>query len=141
MKATNYQLFDFLDFNPAMDGRETLWRACKPAAIREEAGAVIICVPFQKQNDSNEITPDTSAPPVEREIRIEAVSNHILRVMLEAGAEISRTSPMLELSPELKATPLHVEQTGTGWLIKDSDGAKRAAQTSAFPGIYPHADA
>ena len=135
MKATNYQLFDFLDFNPAMDGRETLWRACKPTAIREEAGAVIIYVPFQKQNDSNEITPDTSTPPVEREIRIEAVSSHILRVMLEAGTEISRTSPMLELSPELKAMPLHVEQTGTGWLIKDSDGTKRAEVDLKDPAI------
>ncbi|MBO7183720.1 MAG: hypothetical protein J6V49_06280, partial [Bacteroidales bacterium] len=58
MKQTNYQLFDFLDFDTSLSSGERLWRACRPTDIQEINGDIIITVPFQQQNNSNEITED-----------------------------------------------------------------------------------
>lgn len=62
MKQTNYQLFDFLDFDVNLDGGERLWKACLPTDIREVDGDIFLTIPFQKQCNSNEIKPDFSEP-------------------------------------------------------------------------------
>ncbi len=48
MKQTNYQLFDFLDFDPELTGDEVLWKACAPVSISTDGPDVILEIPFQK---------------------------------------------------------------------------------------------
>ena len=62
MIPTNYYLFDFLDFDPSLRREESLWKAYPPVAVYERAGDVCLDVPFQRQQLSNDMAADTSAP-------------------------------------------------------------------------------
>jgi alpha-D-xyloside xylohydrolase len=123
---TNYQLFDFLDFSPSLDGGERLWRACRPASVREREGDVWITVPFQKQNNSNEIAPDFSAPCKDYTLRLRAYGDKILRLSLLIDGDPGEDSEMLQVSDNLKIAPLTVEQDNDQWRIKDVQGYCRA---------------
>ncbi|NDW09700.1 alpha-xylosidase [Dysgonomonas sp. 520] len=126
MRQTNYQLFDFLDFDTDLNGGDRLWRACPPTHIEEKSGDIFITIPFQKQNNSNEITPDNSAPRKSYQLRLRAYGEKILRVSVVFDGQISETSEMLEMAESLKVTPLTFEKTENEWLIKDSQGNKKA---------------
>ena len=53
MHQTNYQLFDFLDFDQKMTGSECLWKTCAPVSVKAEDGDVVFELPFQKQKVAN----------------------------------------------------------------------------------------
>lgn len=127
MRQTNYQLFDFLDFDPALNQGERLWRACRPTDIREKEGCVYITVPFQQQHNSNEITEDTGVPRQDRQIRLKAYGDKIIRLTacLDPETGIHETSEMLQLK-DLDIQPLHVEKESQKWLVKDQAGRLRA---------------
>lgn len=127
MRQTNYQLFDFLDFDPALNQGERLWRACRPTDIREKEGCVYITVPFQQQHNSNEITEDTGVPRQDRQIRLKAYGDKIIRLTacLDPETSIHETSEMLQLK-DLDIQPLHVEKESKKWLVKDQAGRLRA---------------
>ncbi len=126
MKQTNYQLFDFLDFDTELNEGEALWRACTPERIEEKNGEIFISVPFQKQNNSNEITPDTTEPRKVYVLRLKAYGNKILRVSMALEGSISESSEMLDLSSDLHISPLSFEKNATDWIIRDSKGNKKA---------------
>ncbi len=126
MRQTNYQLFDFLDFDPALNEGDILWRACTPTHIEEKNNEVFIFVPFQKQNNSNEITPDLSIKRKNYELRIKAFGNKILRVSMALEGNIQEESEMLSLSSDLKINPLTFEKNEKEWIIKDTKGTKKA---------------
>ena len=110
MQQTNYQLFDFLDFSPELNQGDRLWRACSPSDIVEKNGDVFITIPFQKQNNSNEITPDLTSDRKEYSLRIKALGNKILRVSMTLSGEIMEDSAMLEMDARLQPTALTFEK-------------------------------
>ena len=88
MQQTNYQLFDFLDFSPELNEGDRLWRACAPTNISKKNDEILITIPFQKQNNSNEITPDVTSERKEYILRIKALGNKILRASMALSGEI-----------------------------------------------------
>ncbi len=143
MQQTNYQLFDFLDFSPELNQGDRLWRACLPTNIRENNGDILVTIPFQQQNNSNEITPDFSVSRKEYVMRIQAVSDKILQISLAFAGEIQETSEMLELDSRLKKQALHFGKNQDEWIVVDENGAKRAvfsfreAQTDWWSDLLP----
>jgi len=126
MKQTNYQLFDFLDFSPELNEGDRLWRACSPTGIEERNGEIFITIPFQKQNNSNEITPDFSVPKKEYILRVKALGDKMLRVSMAVAGEVVETSEMLELDPKLQKTALTFVKNELEWIISDTAGNKKA---------------
>ncbi|NMA75430.1 MAG: alpha-xylosidase [Bacteroidales bacterium] len=127
MKQTNYQLFDFLDFDLALDQGDRLWRACSPTNIDEKDGDVFITIPFQLQNNSNEITPDNSVARKEYKLRIRAYGDKIIRISLAFdGSVVAEESEMLQYADSLKKVPLSFVKKKKNWLIIDHLGNKRA---------------
>ena len=106
MRQTNYQLFDFLDFDTNLDDSERLWRACMPTCISEENGSVLLTIPFQKQLNSNEIKSDTSVARKDYTLKITQYGNSILRISIGIGQAPEEDSEMLQISPDLNKIPL-----------------------------------
>ena len=77
MKRTNYQLIDFLDFNPEFPGNEFLWKCGEPSAVREDRGDVVLEIPFQRQKAQNDLEPDIACPVKVSVLRIRAYSDKI----------------------------------------------------------------
>ncbi len=126
MQQTNFQLFDFLDFNSELNEGDRLWRACLPTNIQENNGDIFVSIPFQQQNNSNEITPDLSVPRKEFVLRIQSFGEKILRISMAVAGEILENSEMLELDTRLKINPLFYEKTELEWIITDAAGKKKA---------------
>ena len=126
MKQTNYQLYDFLDFDTVMPGDEFLWRACTPANIKAENGNIVATIPFQRQKMSNEISPDLTEPRREYNMRLRAYGDKILRIAIGFGCPDMDNSPMLEFHPDLKLNPLSFEIKENEWIVSDSKGRKKA---------------
>ena len=80
MKQTNYHLFDFLDFSPGLSGEDILWKACKPVNIKESRGDVIVAIPFQQQQCSNDISPDNGAKRKNYTMHIRAYGKKAIRI-------------------------------------------------------------
>lgn len=135
MRQTNYQLFDFLDFDVSLDGSERLWRACMPADIVEENGSVILSIPFQKQLNSNEIQADTSVSKRSYTLKISQYGVSILRVSIGIGQVPEEDSEMLQIAPELNKKPLTFRKEEECWIIEDLQGVKRAAVNFQKPEI------
>jgi alpha-D-xyloside xylohydrolase len=127
MKQTNYQLFDFLDFEPDFSGSECLWKACVPIDIWSDSGDVILKVPFQKQQVSNEISPDSSSPRKNFFIRLRAYGDKILRIAFDYTGKKGgmADSHMLDWHPGLSALPLQFEKTEDEWIVFDENGKTR----------------
>ena len=124
---TNYQLFDFLDFAPSLNDGDALWRACAPANISRDNGDVQIIIPFQKQNNSNDITPDMSASRKDYALRIRAYGDKILRVSVSFEGILHDDSEMLDISSSLQINPLFYEKHDDEWTVCDENGKKRAS--------------
>jgi alpha-D-xyloside xylohydrolase len=137
---TNYQLFDFLDFVPSLDGGERLWRASTPTDIREQEGDIWIKIPFRKQNNSNEITPDFSVPCRDCVLRIRACGDKILRITALIGGSVNETSEILQLNKNLAPAPLFVEKAEDRWAINDAQGRLRAVFNFRPPTLDPWSD-
>lgn len=126
MKQTNYQLIDFLDFQPGLDGNESLWRACKPTDIIVDGTDVLVSIPFQKQKNAIDIEEDKSVPRRQYTLRIRAYGKKILRTAIGFGVAEMEDSVMLEMHPQLKINPLAIQKNEETWVVLDSDGTKRA---------------
>jgi alpha-D-xyloside xylohydrolase len=126
MQQTNYQLFDFLDFSTDLNAGDRLWRACLPSAITEKKGEIFVTIPFQKQTNSNEITPDLSEPRKNHTLRIKMYGEKTVRVSLGIDAPVMEDSEMLQLDKELKSVPLSFVKNESEWVIKDGNGTKKA---------------
>ena len=136
MRQTNYQLFDFLDFDPSLDQGDRLWRAVSPTHIEEKNGDVFITIPFQLQNNSNEITPDNTVGRKNYKLRIRAYGNKIIRASVAFDdSAIAEESEMLEYADSLKKVPLSFTKNGNNWSITDSFGTKRAVVDFSKPTI------
>lgn len=135
MIQTNYQLFDFLDFNPELNEGDSLWRACRPVAIEERDGDIYITVPFQKQNNSNEIIPDLTEARKNYLLRLSAYGDKILRVSMEIGDEVMETSEMLQLDSRLGKRHLTYDKKQEEWIIRNLEGTKKAVVSFCEPEI------
>jgi len=126
MKQTNFQLFDFLDFSTELNEGDRLWRACSPTGIEAMNGDILVTIPFQKQNNSNDITPDFSVEKKEYILRIKALGTKILRASMALAGNIMEDSVMLELDPKLLPNALTFEKIDLEWIINDAAGNKKA---------------
>lgn len=127
MRQTNYQLFDFLDFDPSLNEGDRLWRACTPTHIEQRDGDIYLTLPFQAQQNSNEIAPDNTLPRKAYTLRISAPGEKILRLSLAFEGERMESSEMLCPADSLTPCPLSFTQTEEEWLITDPKGKRRAA--------------
>ena len=128
MKRTNYQLFDFLDFNPnlALEPNRRLWRACKPTHIEEVEGAVRVHIPFQCQKLSNDITPDGKIDRKTFYLYLKAYGNGILRLSIDFGDNAEEHSEMLVMEKGLTQVSLFIEKEEEFWRVMDKAGNIRA---------------
>lgn len=134
MKQTNYQLFDFLDFDTSLSSGERLWRACRPTDIQEINGDIIITVPFQQQNNSNEITEDKTVARIALPLRLRAYGDKVMRMSLAfQDASVHEDSPMLDLADEMKPQALTFEKEDLRWTVKDAQGRTRAVVNFEMP--------
>ncbi len=135
MQQTNYQLFDFLDFSPELNEGDILWRACSPTAIETRNGEIFVTIPFQQQNNSNEIIPDLMIHQKKYILRIKSYGDKILRVSMAFAGEIMEDSEMLTLDSRLHLNPLIFEKTEQEWIIKDANGNKKSVLSFQQPVI------
>lgn len=133
MKQTNYQIFDFLDFDSVPDGEEYLWKSCSPVAIKSDGSDVLLEIPFQRQRVSNTISPDNECPEKNYFICLRAYGENILRVSVGFDAPAMPVSQMLEIDERLKIIPLQIEKEDGKWIVRDTMGAVRAILNRNLP--------
>ncbi|AWW31203.1 alpha-xylosidase [Echinicola strongylocentroti] len=137
MKQTNYQLFDFLDFDPERLGVATdrLWRAGRPLAIEQSGKGIIVHVPFHCQKPTVDMQPDPEVEAQSFELHIRAYGERILRVTAAMGQKIHEESPMLEMASDVKESPLSIEKAAEEWIIRDDRQVVRAIIDLSAPTI------
>lgn len=126
MKRTNYQLFDFLDVDTSLPGNERIWKVCRPSDIMLDGPDVVVRLPFRKQRNSNDISPEADVPARDFGLRLRAYGEKILRISIAFEGEAMAGSPMLEIVPALTVVPLSVEKEAKEWQVKDGSGRVRA---------------
>ena len=135
MKQTNYQIYDFLNFDSTAPEAEGLWRACHPVDIVQEGTDVTIFIPFQKQNPGNEIYPDLTIPRQYYYMKLRAYGEKILRVAISFNGESMEDSPMLQMDSGLEVVQLQFEKKKDEWVISDENGVQRAVINFREPEI------
>ncbi|MBN1131947.1 MAG: alpha-xylosidase [Bacteroidales bacterium] len=140
MKRTNFQLFDFLDFDPALSENEFLWKACRPVSVEERNGDIEIEIPFQRQIRSVDINPDRNVPRKNFVFKLRSYGEGIIRFGAGFGTEPFRDSEILEIDSGLKTGDLSVGNSGSGWTIKDIDGRLLASINLSEPDIKHWSD-
>ncbi len=143
MKATNYHLFDFLDFSENLDQDESLWTACRPTAVDVIDGKVFLSVPFQKQVLQNDMLADTSEPRETHRVRILSYSNQTLRISLDSDVSdhVLRNDEMLCFASDVRLESLSVVEVEKGyWHIIDERGALRGTIDNRDPELDPWSD-
>lgn len=135
MKQTNYQLFDFLDFDTALSDDQELWVAGKPSGTEQLGAGVALRIPFQKQQPSVELAPDNEVAPKEFRLILRAYGERVLRVFIdfESHATPEDSSPMLEMNRELKPFQLRVESGENSWRVLDEKNRLRAVVNLTQP--------
>ena len=121
MKQTNYHLFDFMDFDPALERDEVLWKALAPLDIRERDGDILVTIPFQRQERQADMAPDLDVPQRSYTLVVRAYEPHVLRLfitMVDDG--MVEEDDMLQMTVRREA--LHLE----GHDIVAADGTRRA---------------
>ena len=109
MKQTNYHLFDFMDFDPAMQRDEALWKAYAPTKIEERDGDIVVTIPYQKQCHQEDMAPDDGTALLSYDLVIRAYEPNIVRVFTSmAGDVMTESDDMLTFAPEVKRLPLSV---------------------------------
>ena len=107
MKQTNYHLFDFMDFDPAMQKDEALWKAYAPSKIQEKDGDIVVTIPYQKQLHQEDMAPDTQEPQQSYDLIIRAYEPNIIRLFTTmTGDEMTERDDMLQFSPNVRRLPL-----------------------------------
>ena len=110
MKQTNYHLFDFMDFDSALQKDEALWKAYAPTKIEERDGDIVVTIPYQKQLHQEDMAPDTEVAQQSYDLIIRAYEPNIIRLFTTmTGDEMVESDDMLMFSPEVKHQPLHLQ--------------------------------
>ncbi len=135
MKLTNQYLLDFLDFDPALDGSQLLFRAIRPSDIQTNGTDVVIHLPFQQQKCSLEMGPEPDVAPQSYQLLLRAYGSDILRVCIGFKGSRFNDSPMLEMATDLEIVPLHVQIENDEWIVLDNQDRKRAVFNLADPQI------
>lgn len=128
MQRTNYYLFDWMDFDPALSRDESLWKAYAETGVSEDNGDIVITVPYQKQVLQEDMQADTSAGQLAFPLRLRAYGDKIVRLFTTMiGDEMKDESVMLEMDKALSHSPLHIEKADGLYIIKDVAGVMRAS--------------
>ncbi len=107
MKQTNYHLFDFMDFDPALQKDEALWKAYTPTKIQEREGDIIVTIPYQQQKHQEDMAPDEAVKQQSFDLIIRVYEPNIIRVFTTmSGDEMTEADDMLQFSPDVKRTDL-----------------------------------
>jgi alpha-D-xyloside xylohydrolase len=133
MKQTNFQLFDFLDFDTSLIGEEVLWKACAPVSIRVDGSDILLEIPFQKQKVSNDIAPALAAQRKNYFLRMRAYGERILRVAIGFDQTAMTGSVMLAMDESLEVVPLQFVKSEYEWIIRDANGKLRARLNRKAP--------
>ncbi len=127
MKQTNYHLFDFMDFDPALERDEVLWKAYAPTQIQEASGDIIVTIPYQQQKHQEDMAADTTVAQRSYDLVLRAYGRKIMRLYTSmAGDEMTDHDDMLQYAEGVRKTPLHVEADGDVYTVKDDEGTTRA---------------
>ena len=134
MKQTNYYLFDFLDFDPALQQDEYLWKSYCPRSVEARDGAVYITVPYQRQVRQNDMLADLSVPQREFTLIIKAYTHNIIRVFTSFdGSEPIDRDDMMCWHKKIRPIELSVnEDAGFYWMV-DGNGEVRATLNCSKP--------
>ena len=117
MKQTNYHLFDFMDFDPALEKDEALWKAYAPAKFIERDGDIVVTIPYQKQLHQEDMAADTNMPQQSYDLIIRAYEPDIIRLFTTmTGDDMVEADDMLQFSAELKRTPLTLRPLPAGFV-------------------------
>ena len=109
MKQTNYHLFDFMDFDPALQQDEALWKAYSPSKIEEHDGDIIVTIPYQKQLHQEDMAADESTPQQSYDLIIRAYEPNIVRLFTTmSGDEMVEADDMLQFTSEVKRQALRL---------------------------------
>ena len=132
MKQTNYHLFDLMDFDPALEKDEVLWKAYAPTTIKEQDGDIVVTIPYQQQLHQEDMAPDTSVPQQCYDLIIRAYEPNIVRVFTTmTGDDMTEEDEMLKMAPEVKRVPLRYVNGD----IFATDGKKVAAIDLSTPAL------
>lgn len=113
MKQTNYHLFDFMDFDPALQRDERLWKAYAPTHIEERDGDIIVTIPYQQQLHQEDMAPDTAVPQQTFDLIIRAYEPNIIRLFTTmTGDPMRDSSDMLQMAPDVRRRPLTLSRKG-----------------------------
>lgn len=107
MKQTNYYLYDFMDFDPALERDEALWKAHAPSKVKERDGDIVVTIPYQKQLHQEDMAPDEAVAQQSYDLIIRAYEPNIVRVFTTmSGDEMTDCDGMLQMSPDVKRMSL-----------------------------------
>jgi len=139
MKQTNYHLFDFMDFDPALEADEALWKAYAPTKIVEKDGDIIITIPYQKQLHQEDMAADTTAPQQSYDLIIRAYEPNIIRLFTTmSGDKMLEQDDMLQLSPEVHRLPLSLVRTTAACCDCIATNGKRLATIDLSEPVIDH---
>ncbi len=102
-----------MDFDPALQKDEALWKAYAPTRIEEHGGDIVITIPYQKQLKQEDMAPDTAVPQLSFDLIVRAYEPGIVRLFttmpvadgLPADTMVE-ADDMLQFAPEVKRLPL-----------------------------------
>ena len=127
MRQTNYHLFDFMDFDPALEREEWLWKCHEVISVSEKNGDIILDIPFQRQLHQEDMAPDIGSLPEAYTLVIRAYSDKILRLFISMTDDsMTDESLMLQMDESLTGMPLKVCNDNGLYIITDSKGKTRA---------------
>ena len=110
MKQTNYYLYDFMDFDPALERDEALWKAHAPSKVEERDGDVVVTIPYQKQLHQEDMAPDEAVAQQSYDLIIRAYEPNIVRVFTTmSGDKMTEHDDMLHMSPDVKRITLRYD--------------------------------
>ena len=110
MKQTNYYLYDFMDFDPALERDEALWKAHAPSRVEERDGDVVVTIPYQKQLHQEDMAPDEAVAQQSYDLIIRAYEPNIVRVFTTmSGDKMTEHDDMLHMSPDVKRITLRYD--------------------------------
>ena len=110
MKQTNYYLYDFMDFDPALERDEALWKAHAPSRVEERDGDIVVTIPYQKQLHQEDMAPDEAVAQQSYDLIIRAYEPNIVRVFTTMrGDEMTEHDDMLHMSPDVKRITLRYD--------------------------------
>ena len=142
MKQTNYHLFDFMDFEPALQRDEALWKADRPSAVWMRDGDICISIPFVRQALAAEMAADATEQQEEYTMVIRYYEPNILRVFIDFEQKDNLTpveeDDMLQYAEQIQKKPLqlcHEAEPHGHYYACTEDGVKRLHIVQTSPDI------